>query len=378
MSKIAITGAPILADGMWLDSHAIIIENTQIVAIIPDTEIPAGVALSLLDGGMIVPGFIDTQVNGGGGILFNDHPTVEGISAIAAAHRQFGTTAMLPTLISDDLDVIRAAIAAIDAAIIASVPGIIGIHIEGPFLNAGKHGIHDAKKFRTLDTDAVALLSSLKHGKTLVTLAPELAQTGAIAALVENGVIVSAGHTLATYDDIQRAIAEGLSGITHLFNAMTQMESRAPGVVGAALDSRLFCGIIVDGHHVHPASLRAAYRACGKAGLMLVTDAMPTVGSSSNNFKLGAHTIITDNGSLRSANGTLAGSNLDMAAAVRLCAELMQVDFATACDMASLTPATFLGVSHKIGRIAPGYQADILHLDRQHHVKTSWVAGSQS
>ena len=278
-------------------------------------------------------------------------------------------------MISDDLSVIVAAIKAVDEAIASGVSGIIGIHIEGPFLNPGKRGIHDAEKFRILDLDAVSLLSSLKNGKTLVTLAPELAPAGTISALVERGVAVAAGHSLATYDEMQRAIDEGLTGVTHLFNAMTQLESRAPGVVGAALDSDLVCGLIVDGHHVHPASLRAAYRAKGPNGLMLVTDAMPTVGSSIVAFNVGGVEITAGDGMLRSMDGTLAGSDLDMASAVRNCVDMMQVDLASASQMASGTPAAFLGIDASYGRIAPGYQVDIVHVDEQLKAQTVWIAG---
>jgi N-acetylglucosamine-6-phosphate deacetylase len=375
MTIPAITGARILWDGTWLDDHAVIIDDGLIKAVVARDAIPAQAEVRRLDGGILVPGFIDTQVNGGGGILFNDHPTVEGVRAIAAAHRRFGTTALLPTLISDDLDVVARAIAAVDEAIFLGVPGIIGIHIEGPFLNQGKRGIHDATKFRTLDSDAVALLSSLQHGKTLVTLAPECAREGAIAALVEKGVVVAAGHTLANYDEIQRAITEGLSGVTHLFNAMTQMEGRAPGVVGAALESDLVCGIIVDGHHVHPASLRAAWHAKGADGLMLVTDAMPTVGSKERSFRLGDVEITAADGILRSADGTLAGSDLDMAQAVRNAHSMMRVSLTEAIYMASFAPAQFLGLSHRHGRIAPGYRADFVHLDDALLVQASWIAG---
>jgi N-acetylglucosamine-6-phosphate deacetylase len=375
MTFDAITGARILADGIWLDDHALLLKEGRIAAIVAASAIPTDADIARLSGGMLVPGFIDTQVNGGGGVLFNDQPNVKGIAAIAAAHRHFGTTAMLPTLISDDFDVIATAIAAVDEAIASGVPGIIGIHIEGPFLNADKRGIHNAAKFRTLDEQAIALLSSLKNGRTLVTLAPELAPQGAIATLVEAGVIVAAGHTLAKYEDIQHGITEGLSGVTHLFNAMSQLESRAPGAVGAAFDSDLICGIIVDGHHVHPASLRVAYRAKGADGLMLVTDAMPTVGSTEGRFCIGETEIVAEGGMLRSAGGTLAGSDLDMASAMRNCMSMMRVDLRTACQMASQTPARFLGLGADYGRLAPGYRADLVHLNDDLHVQATWITG---
>ena len=375
MTMKALVGARILEAGIWRDDHAVLLLEGKIEAVIPATSVPAGADIQKLNGGMLLPGYIDTQVNGGGGILFNDEPTLDGIVAIADAHRQFGTTALLPTLISDDFDVIASAIGAVDEAIASSVPGIIGIHIEGPFLNPGKRGIHDARKFRKLDVRAISLLSSLKSGKMLVTLAPELASPGTIAALVANGITVAAGHSLASYDETQRAIDEGLTGVTHLFNAMTQLESRAPGVVGAALDSDLVCGIIVDGHHVHPASLRAAYRAKGANQLMLVTDAMPTVGSNTKMFSLGDIQIISEDGMLRSTDGTLAGSDLDMASAVRNCTDMMQVKLHAASQMASGTPAAFLGLGESYGKIAPGYRADIVHVDEQLMVQTVWITG---
>jgi N-acetylglucosamine-6-phosphate deacetylase len=375
MMKTAITGAKILADGVWLERYAAIVEGGKIASLTPEEAVPDDTLRVCLDGGMVVPGFIDTQVNGGGGVLFNNEPTVETIRILSKAHRKFGTTGLLPTLISDDLSVVETAISAVDAAIAQGVPGIIGIHIEGPFLNEEKRGIHNAGKFRTLTDDAVALLSSLKHGKTLVTLAPELAPKGMIASLVKNGVIVAAGHTLASYDDMQRGISEGLSGVTHLFNAMTQLENRAPGVVGAALESALRCGIIVDGHHVHPAVLRAAYRAKGPDGLMLVTDGMPTVGSTTTTFRIGDAEINSENGALRSIDGTLAGSDLDMASAVRNCVTMMNVDPISAFRMASETPAQFLGIGQSYGRITPGFRADLVHIDDSLTVRATWIAG---
>ena len=375
MTTQALAGARILSDGTWYDDHALLITDGKIESVIAAGAIPTLADVTWLDGGMILPGFLDTQVNGGGGVLFNDEPTLDGLITISQAHRRFGTTALLPTLISDDFRVIAKAIAAVDEAITAGVPGIVGIHIEGPFLNAAKRGIHDAGKFRTLDEDAISLLSSLKSGKTVVTLAPELAPAGAIAALVKNGVTVAAGHTLATYEEMQRVIEEGLSGVTHLFNAMTQLESRAPGVVGASLESDIVCGIIVDGHHVHPASLRVAYRAKGNKGLMLVTDAMPTVGSDVTSFNLGGTEITSGEGMLRSSSGTLAGSDMDMASALRNCVEMMHVDLSSASRMASATPAAFLGLGATYGEISAGYRADLVHVDDRLDVRKVWIAG---
>lgn len=376
MSMTALVGARILTPAGWLDHAALLVESGRIVDVVPLMALPSDAKAETVDGGMLVPGFIDTQVNGGGGVLFNDAPTVETLATMAAAHRGFGTTAMLPTLISDDLDKVAAAIAAVDAAIEQGVPGIIGIHLEGPFLNAGKKGIHDAGKFRVLDDAAINLLSSLKHGKTLVTLAPELASAGAIRALTGRNVIVSAGHTMANFKDMTRARAEGLTGVTHLFNAMSQMEGRNPGVVGAALSTDLYAGIIVDGHHVHAASLRAAYAAKGAERLMLVTDAMSTVGGKEDYFMIGAVRIETKDGALRGPDGTLAGSAISMIDAVRNAVAMMGVDFATALSMASATPAAFLGLSKSYGTLCAGMRSDIVHLSDDLQVKGTWVGGT--
>jgi N-acetylglucosamine-6-phosphate deacetylase len=377
MTAQAISGARILAKDQWLDHHAVLVEHGRITSIVPADSVDATTPVEQLDGGMLLPGFIDTQVNGGGGVLFNDHPTIEGIASMAAAHRRFGTTAMLPTLISDDLDVIARAIAAVDEAISSGVLGIIGIHIEGPFLNPAKHGIHNAAKFRTLDDEAIALLCSLKHGKTLVTLAPECAAPGVIAALTGRGVIVAAGHSLASYADMERAVGEGLSGVTHLYNAMTQLGSREPGLVGAAIDLGLASGLIVDGHHVHPAALRAAFRAKGAAELMLVTDAMPNLGLSVDGFALGDIWITVEDGVLRGPDGTLAGSALDMAQALRNAVNMMHVEIASASQMASGTPAAFLGLTDNYGALAPGKPADFVHLDNAMMPQGTWIGGER-
>lgn len=355
--------------------RCVLIEDGRIAATLPAADCPADADRRVLDGDLL-PGFIDLQVNGGGGVLLNDQPTVEGVAAIAAAHRRFGTTGLLPTLISDDLDVVAKAIAAVDEAIGQGVPGILGIHIEGPFLNPAKKGIHDASKFRTLDAEAIDLISSLRNGRTLVTLAPELAPPGAVRTLAGRGVIVAAGHTDATYEQVRAALDDGLAGFTHLYNAMTQLDSRAPGAVGAALEDRAsWCGLIVDGHHVHPAALRVALAAKGADRLILVTDAMPTVGSDTKQFTLNGQTIIADDGRCVSPDGTLAGSDLDMAMAVRNAERLMRVDYETAVRMASASPARAMRMSEERGEIRPGLVADLVLVDDRKQVLETWIAG---
>jgi N-acetylglucosamine-6-phosphate deacetylase len=375
MSAVVLQPTRALTPEGFRTGQCVVIEGGRIAAVLPVGDCPPGVPKRVLEGDLL-PGFIDLQVNGGGGVLFNDHPTVEGIAAIGAAHRRFGTTGFLPTLISDDFGVIARAIHAVDAAMEKGVPGVLGIHIEGPFLNPAKKGVHDASKFKRLDAEGIKLLASLRRGRTLVTLAPELAPPGMISALVEAGVIVAAGHTAATWQDMQAALAEGLSGFTHVFNAMTQLGSREPGAVGAALESReSWCGIIADGHHVHPASLRIALAAIGPERLALVTDAMPTVGWDGMAFQLGGVRITAKDGRLTAPDGTLAGSSLDMAAAVRNAQSLMGVDQATAVRMASTVPAAVLGLSGERGAILPGFSADVVLVDGEGQVVESWIGG---
>jgi N-acetylglucosamine-6-phosphate deacetylase len=329
-----------------------------------------------LDGALLLPGFLDSQVNGGGGVLFNDAPSVEAIRAIGSAHRRFGTTGFLPTLISDDLDVVARAIAAVRSAIEGGVPGVLGIHIEGPFLNVERKGVHDPAKLRELDTSAVGLLTSLGIGRTLVTLAPEMTTPEIIRALVAAGVVVSAGHTNATYAQITTALRHGLSGFTHLFNAMSQLTGREPGTVGAALeDAASWCGIIVDGLHTSPVVLRLALRCKPQERFMLVTDAMPSVGTSVTSFELQGRRILVSGSVCVDEDGRLAGSNIDMASCVRNAVQMLGVSLPQAVRMASEWPAEFLGLGKDTGRIAAGYRANLVAADDQLRVLETWIDG---
>lgn len=365
-----------LVDGAWLQGHAVLVEDGRIASITRGDRLPADAQVERV-AGSLVPGFIDTQVNGGGGVLFNDAPTVEGIAAIAAAHRRFGTTGLLPTLISDDLSVIRRAVDAVDAAIEAGVPGVLGIHIEGPFLNVERKGIHSAEKIRVLDEEGFAALTGLRRGRTLVTLAPERTSAEMVRRLVGAGVIVAAGHTNATYEQAVTAIDAGLTGITHLFNAMSPLGSRRPGVVGAALEADgVTCGIIVDGHHVSPATLRLALRCKPHDRVMLVTDAMPSVGSDADEFVLQGNRILVRDDLVTDEAGTLAGSNLDMAGAVRNAVSMLGLTLPEAVAMASSVPAAFLALTD-LGRIAPGCRADMVLLDEALEVVATWIGGER-
>jgi N-acetylglucosamine-6-phosphate deacetylase len=372
----ALINGRILTDQGVLDGRAVLIENERIHSLVSKSDVPAGARPFDLDGLLLMPGFVDIQVNGGGGVLFGDTPNIETLKTMAAAHRRFGTTAFLPTLISSDLDVIAAAIAAVDDAIGSGVAGVAGIHIEGPFISPLRKGIHDASKFRRLDPSALALISSLKRGKTLITLAPEETTPDVIASLSRSGVIVSAGHTNATYDETLAALDSGLSGFTHLFNAMSPLTSRAPGVVGAALDDRdSMCGIIVDGRHIHPVVMRVALRCKSVDKLMLITDAMPSVGAPEKTFRLAGRLIRAENGACVAEDGTLAGTDLDMASAVRNAIRFLDLDLHSAARMASRNPATFLGLAGEMGRIAPGYRANLVLVTDELSVVRCWIDG---
>jgi N-acetylglucosamine-6-phosphate deacetylase len=371
MTEVLINGRVLTPRG--LEAASVVIEGERIAEVRPAVTGERGLDL---EGGYLLPGFIDAQVNGGGGALFTDTPTVAAIATIGAAHRRFGTTGFLPTLISDDLAAVATAIGAVDEAIAAGAPGVLGIHIEGPFLSSDRKGIHDASKFRILDDAAFDLLTSLRHGKTLVTLAPEATTPQMIRRLVDAGVVVAAGHTNADYDTIRAALDAGLSGFTHLFNAMSPLTSREPGAVGAALeDEASWCGLIVDGRHVHPAVLRVALRARRRDRFMLVTDALSSVGMAEKSFTMQGRAIRVVDGVCVDENGTLAGSDLDMASAVRNIMAIASLTVGEAVALASATPAAFLGLSETFGAIAPGRQADLVATDSDLRVRRTWISG---
>jgi N-acetylglucosamine-6-phosphate deacetylase len=374
---LALTNGRILTDAGIVEGKTVLLGNGRIEAVV-DASTRRGQAMETYDlaGNILLPGFIDTQVNGGGGVLFNDDPSVDSIVEIGRAHRRFGTTGFLPTLISDDLHVVSSAVHAVQTAIGIGVPGVLGIHIEGPFLNAERKGVHDETKLRWLDDDALGLLTSLKGGKTLVTLAPERTTPRIIRKLADTGVIISAGHTNATYEQIRTALDHGVTGFTHLFNAMSQLTGREPGAVGAALeDANSWCGIIADGHHVHPAVLRVAIRSKRRDRFMLVTDAMPSVGAPSKSFNLQGRPISVADNMCVDEDGRLAGSDIDMATAVRNAPQMLGIDLAQSARMASEYPAQFLGLDRDLGRIAPGYRANLVLVDSDVRVVETWIDG---
>ena len=380
MGSVALVNARVLAGESLRRDVAVLIDGGRIAALLPEPQARAQAAETVdLEGGILLPGFIDVQVNGGGGVLFNNAPTVEALRSIVAGHRRFGSTGLLPTLISDDADTMRAAVDAVRQAIAAGVPGVLGIHLEGPYIAPERKGTHNADKFRVPDAAEIEMATALDHGVTLITLAPEQVPADTIRAMVARGAKVAAGHTAASYEQARAGLDAGISGFTHLYNAMTPLQGREPGVVGAALeDPHSWCGVIVDGVHVHPASLRVALAAKPRGKVVLVTDAMPMVGSDDPSFNLYGETIVAKDGVVRNAAGSLAGSALDMASAVRNTVQMLGLPLEEAARMASTYPAQFLGLGDRLGRIAPGYRADLVLLDEALQVRETWIGGVTS
>ncbi len=371
----AIVGAEIAQGKEFIEGHAVMVEGGRIEAICPGDRLPPDIQRRSVKG-MLAPGFIDVQVNGGGGVLFNDMRNVDAIRAIGAAHRRFGTTGFLATFMSDTRERMAEAVGAVRDGLAAGVPGLLGIHLEGPFLNPERKGVHDARFMRPVEEEDIRIMTSLGAGRTLVTLAPDMVPGETISRLVGAGVIVSAGHTAADCETLAEARRRGLTGYTHLFNAMPPLAGRAPGPVGAALgDPQAWCGLIVDLHHVSAQSLRVAIAAHGVERMMLVTDAMPPTGTELLDFKLHGRTIFRRGGRLTTEDGTLAGSDLDMASAVRNCVARLSLGTPTALMMASLAPACFLRLNNELGRIAPGCRARFVLLDRTLNVCGTWIDG---
>ncbi|MGH6924287.1 MAG: N-acetylglucosamine-6-phosphate deacetylase [Propylenella sp.] len=372
---LALAGARIFDGERMLDRHTVVLAGAHVAAVVPEADLEPGIETLRVEG-LLAPGFIDVQVNGGGGVLFNDQPNVDGIRAIAAAHRRFGTTGFLPTFITDTRERMAEAMEAVRQGIAEGVPGLLGIHLEGPFINPARKGVHDAALIRPVEDEDIRIMTSLGAGRTVVTIAPEIVGPDVIERLTRAGVIVSAGHTAASYEVLAAARARGLRGYTHLFNAMPPLASREPGPVGAALDEEeTWFSLIVDMHHVAEATLRVALSAKGEDRVMLITDAMPTVGTDVTRFELQGRTVLRKDGCLTIEDGTIAGSDLDMASAVRNMARKAGAPLPSALKMASLNPVAFLRLDGELGRLAPGYRASMVLLDGELNVKATWIDG---
>ncbi len=380
MARKIFSGARIFDGERFHDDKALVVADGRVETIAPLNDLPEGDPIEL-DGGILSAGFIDAQVNGGGGRMLNDEPSPASMYTIAAGHRPYGTTSLLPTLITDTA---RATAAAIDAAkqAVHENRGVAGLHLEGPHLAPARKGAHLAELMRPVeDSDVSALTKAAQAiGTLLVTMAAEQVTEKQVRALSEAGVIVSIGHSDCTSEAAEARFDAGARGVTHLFNAMSQLGHRTPGLVGAALDHpAVWCGIIADGHHVDPKALRTALRAKrGEGKLFFVTDAMSLVGSKENSFRLNGRTVRRETGGFCSklvlSDGTLAGSDVDMASAIRYGITYLDLSLAEALRMATLYPARFLGIADR-GRLAPGLRADLVHMTDGIEVKQTWISG---
>ncbi|MCA1243284.1 N-acetylglucosamine-6-phosphate deacetylase [Stappia stellulata] len=356
---------------------ALLIEEGRVRAIVPVSEIPCDAERMDTQAALLCPGFVDWQVNGGGGVLFNETPTREGIRAIAAAHARFGTTTLLPTVITDAPEVSAAAAQAVAEAIADGDPAVVGVHFEGPHISLEKCGVHDRGFIRPLTREDHDRLARADLGTVVATVAPENASLEDIRTLSRAGVHVSLGHSNADFATANAAFRAGAQSVTHLFNAMSGLHHRDPGLAGAALSSaHVYCGLIPDGHHVHPAMLDLALRAAGHRRITLVTDAMSSVGHADDRFELNGRTVVRENGRLTIADGTLAGSDLDMMSGVRIMADACGAPFHDVLRMASRCPAQMLGL-HDRGHLRPGARADILALDAERTLISVWIAGDR-
>lgn len=379
MTRFALKGARLFDGERFHDDKAVVIADDRIEKTVPAAALDRGLAVTDLKGGVLAPGFIDAQVNGGGGALLNENPSVAVVRRMAEAFRVFGTTSMLPTVITDDPQITRQAAEAVAAARREGVPGIIGIHIEGPFLDPRRAGAHPPQHIRPITPEDIAWLKGLDCGIVLLTVAPSHVAPETIRTLTEAGIIVSLGHSEATAKEAQTALAAGARGFTHLFNAMSQLQNREPGMVGAALtDPESYCGIIADGHHVHPLALEITLKTKPKGRLFLVTDAMPPAAGGPPRFELQGREVIARNGRLELDAGTLAGSILTMDEAVRFCVTVLGLELGETLRMASLYPAQFLKIDREWGRASEGFRANLVHLTDALAVTRTWTDGEAS
>jgi N-acetylglucosamine-6-phosphate deacetylase len=363
-----------LFDGHQIHKNmAITVSKGQIEALGSPQDMQGDIIV--LDG-LLSAGFIDVQVNGGGGVLFNNNPSLATVNTMAKAHARFGTTSMLPTLITDDIRVMQDAAGAVAEALVGNLAAIKGVHFEGPHLSQPKKGIHPGQHIRHISDNELSLFCRRDLGKVVVTLAAENVPCDVISDLVKQGVKVCLGHSNADIDTTLAALAAGARGFTHLFNAMSPLVGRAPGMVGAALlDDDSYCGLIVDHHHVHLRCCQLAIKCKGYNKIMLVTDAMAQVGGAQDTVEYFGSLITRHGNKLTLPDGSLAGSALDMASAVRHCHQDLEVPLAGALTMASQTPAEFLGLDTSHGRLASGLQADMVLLDKDLRVRATWVNG---
>ena len=363
------TGSDVLTD------HAVVVENGLIKQVCPVAELPDGVEVRDLDGANLSPGFIDLQLNGCGGVMLNDEITAETMQIMHRANLKSGCTSFLPTLITSSDEDMRAVITAAREYHNQYQNQSLGLHLEGPYLNVAKKGIHSVDHIRKSDSEMIDLICENRDLVAKVTLAPELNDPEHIERLHKAGVVVSIGHTNATYAEARKGFESGITFATHLFNAMTPMVGREPGVVGAIYDTpEVYAGIIADGFHVDYANIRIAHKIKGEK-LVLVTDATAPAGADMEYFIFVGKKVYYRDGKCVDENGTLGGSALTMIEAVQNTVEHAGIALDEALRMATLYPATAMGVEDKLGRIKKGMVANLAVFDRDFNVKATVVNG---
>ena len=373
--KRALLGSQIFCGERFYDHHALLIDGNSIIEIVDENNIPKAFNKIELNQGILAPGFIDLQVNGGGGILFNNRPTKESLNTIINAHQFFGTTSIMPTVISDSIKVLTKCTRAV-AQEIKKNSGLLGIHIEGPFFSLKYRGVHQKKYISKLSSEYLELFSNLKEFPVILTLAPECISIKDLNHLASLGLKIMAGHTDASYDELEQAAKNNLNGFTHLFNAMSQMSAREPGAVGAALDfDNLYASIIVDLHHVHHSLIELAYQKKPIGKLFFISDSMATINHGEPTFELYDEVVSEQNGRITNAEGKLAGSSITQIDAVKNAYQKCNIPLDHALAMASRYPAEFIGVDRYLGSLKPNYRADLVHFDSNFKVNNVWTSG---
>jgi N-acetylglucosamine-6-phosphate deacetylase len=375
--KQAITGSKLFNGIDFIEHKALLIDDQHIAGIVNEDAIPTDFQIKKLDGGILSPGFIDLQVNGGGGKLFNNSPDKESLNTIISAHQYFGTTSIMPTVISDSLNILQKCTDTISNEI-NNNHSLLGIHIEGPFFNVKYRGVHQKQYINTINASYLNLFETLDKFPVMLTLAPECISIKQLKHLNSLGFKILAGHTDANYDQLEEAVKYGLDGFTHLFNAMGQISAREPGVVGSAFDfDETSASIIVDLHHVHPSLINLSFKQKPKGKLFFVSDSMATINHGEPSFELYDEVVSESNGRIINSEGKLAGSSITQIDAIKNAYQKCSIPLESAISMATLYPAEYLGVSDYIGQLKKGYRADLAHFDSNFHVQNVWLAGKQ-
>ena len=375
--KQAITGSKLFNGIDFIEHKVLLIEDQHIAGIVNKDAIPTDFQVKKLDGGILSPGFIDLQVNGGGGKLFNNSPDKESLNTIISAHQYFGTTSIMPTVISDSLNILQKCTDTISNEI-DNNHSLLGIHIEGPFFNVKYRGVHQKQYINTINASYLNLFETLDKFPVMLTLAPECISIKQLKHLNSLGFKILAGHTDANYDQLEEAVKYGLDGFTHLFNAMGQISAREPGVVGSAFDfDETSASIIVDLHHVHPSLINLSFKQKPKGKLFFVSDSMATINHGEPSFELYDEVVSESNGRIINSEGKLAGSSITQIDAIKNAYQKCSIPLESAISMATLYPAEYLGVSDYIGQLKKGYRADLAHFDSNFHVQNVWLAGKQ-